>query len=362
MIIFITLDISSSVKHFDMVSPLFNHLLIPFLIAIFLAINMGGSGTAPAFSAAFGANILKKSVIPGLFGIFVFIGALLAGKATATTVGQDLFPADKLSLTLVSIILFSVAIALLGANLLGIPQSTSQATVLSVSGAAVYFHLLNTEKLFLQIIPTWFILPVVSFLICYFVGRFVYIPIRKTGIFTYRNITKHPILRYLVIIMSCYVAFAIGSNNVANASGPIASMTINELGIQDQEKNRILILILSTLIIAPSFGIGSSIFGQKIVKRTGKGIFLFGPIEAVIISFVTASLLLFASVWKGIPSSLVQLNTGAIIGIGVSRLGFKNIFKKTEVNRFFLIWVIAPLFAFLFSLLLTWLADRYSLL
>jgi len=162
--------------------------------------------------------------------------------------------------------------------------------------------------------------------------------------------------------MSCYVAFAIGSNNVANASGPIASMTINELGIQDQEKNRILILILSTLIIAPSFGIGSSIFGQKIVKRTGKGIFLFGPIEAVIISFVTASLLLFASVWKGIPSSLVQLNTGAIIGIGVSRLGFKNIFKKTEVNRFFLIWVIAPLFAFLFSLLLTWLADRYSLL
>ena len=345
-----------------MVSPLFNHLLIPYLIAIFLAINMGGSGTAPAFSAAFGANILKKSVIPGLFGIMVFMGALVAGKATATTVGKDLLPEEMLTFTIVSIILLSVSIALLIANLLGIPQSTSQATVLSVSGSAVYFHLLNSEKLFLEIIPTWFILPVISFLICFLVGKYIYIPIRRTGIFTFRNITKHPVLRLLIIIMSCYVAFAIGSNNVANASGPLASMTLNELNIKNEGKNMILILMLSTLIVAPSFGIGSSIFGHKIVRKTGKGIFMFGPIEAIVISFVTASLLLLASVLKGIPSSLVQVNTGAIIGIGVSRLGFKNIFRKTEVNRFFLIWIIAPIFAFLLSFFLTWLADIFALL
>ena len=63
-----------------MPSPLFNHLLIPFLVAIFLAINMGGSGTAPSFSAAYGANIIRKGLIPGLFGIMVFIGAIVAGK------------------------------------------------------------------------------------------------------------------------------------------------------------------------------------------------------------------------------------------------------------------------------------------
>ena len=39
-----------------MISPLFSHLLIPFLVAMFLAVNMGGSGTSPAFSAAYGAN------------------------------------------------------------------------------------------------------------------------------------------------------------------------------------------------------------------------------------------------------------------------------------------------------------------
>jgi len=126
-----------------MISPLFSHLLIPFLVAMFLAVNMGGSGTAPAFSAAYGANIIRKSLIPGLFGIMVFLGAIIAGKGTATTVGKGLLDPAMMSFTVVSIILFSVAIALLIANLFGIPQSTSQATVMAVTAPAIYFHAFN---------------------------------------------------------------------------------------------------------------------------------------------------------------------------------------------------------------------------
>lgn len=157
--------------------------------------------------------------------------------------------------------------------------------------------------------------------------------------------------------MALYVAFSIGANNVANAAGPIASMTINELGINQTDQNFILIMIISTLIVAPNFGIGSSFFGQKIMQNTGKEIILFGKIEAIIIAFVTASLLLMASIFKGVPTSLVQLNVGAIIGIGVAKLGAKNIFTKTEVNKFFIIWLIAPIIAFVIALLLTWIFD-----
>ena len=96
-----------------MISPLFSHLLIPFIIAMFLAITMGGSGTAPAFSAAYGANVIRKSLIPGLFGIMVFLGAIIAGKGTATTMGKGLLNPEMMSFTIVSIILFSVAISLL---------------------------------------------------------------------------------------------------------------------------------------------------------------------------------------------------------------------------------------------------------
>jgi phosphate/sulfate permease len=340
-----------------MISPLFNHLLIPFLVAIFLAINMGGSGTAPSFSAAYGANIIRKGLIPGLFGIMVFIGAIVAGRGTATTVGKDILSPDLMSFTLVSIILFSVAIALLIANLLGIPQSTSQATVLAVTAPAVYFHTLNTDKLFFEILPTWFVLPIISFFICLLIGKYIYKPIRKRTYF-FKYISKKPYIKALIILMSLYVAFAIGANNVANAAGPIASMTINELGLQDINDNFILIMILATLIVAPSFGIGSSLLAEN----TGKEIVLFGSIEAIVISFITASLLLMASAIKGIPTSLVQLNTAAILGIGVAKLGPKNIFRKTSVNKFFIVWIFAPIFAFALSLLLTYLADFYGLL
>ena len=112
--------------------------------------------------------------------------------------------------------------------------------------------------------------------------------------------------------MSLYVAFSIGTNNVANAVGPLANLSFNTLSIS--ESDYVYILILSTLIIAPCFGIGSSLFGYKVVKNTGKEIVLFGKIEAVIIAFISASLLLTASLIKGIPTSLVQLNVAAIIG------------------------------------------------
>jgi len=346
-----------------MISPLFSQLLIPYLIAMFLAITMGGSGTAPSFSAAYGANVIRKSIIPGLFGIMVFLGAIIAGRGTATTVGKELLAPELMSFTLVSIILFSVAISLLIANLAGIPQSTSQATVLSVTAVALYFNDLNTHKLLLEIIPTWFILPVIAFFLSLFTGRYIYRPMRKRGYTLPRaqNENLKPVWNGILVIMSLYVAFSIGANNVANAAGPIATMTANELGISISD-NFVLIMILATLIVAPCFGIGSSVFGHKIVKNTGKEIVLFGKFEAVIIAFVSATLLLFASIFKGIPSSLVQLNVASILGIGVAKLGTRNIFRKTEVKRFFLMWLIAPFIAFSLSLFLTFLADKYGFL
>jgi sulfate permease len=346
-----------------MISPIFSHLLIPYILAMILAMTMGGSGTAPAFSAAFGADVIRKSIIPGLFGIMVFLGAILAGKSTTTTMGQGLLNPQMMSFPVVSIILFSVAVSLLIANIAGIPQSTSQVTVLAVAAPALYYHELNSHKLFLEIIPTWFILPVISFIISLFFGKYIYKPMRRRGLTMPRaqNANLKPIWNSFLILMSMYVAFAIGSNNVANAAGPIASMTINELGVPVND-NFILIMILSTLIVAPCFGIGSSIFGHNILQNTGKEIVLFGRFEAVIIAFISASLLLLASLVKGVPTSLVQLNVAAILGIGVAKLGTKNIFRKTQVKKFFVMWIIAPIIAFSLSLLLTCLGDKLGYL
>ena len=164
------------------------------------------------------------------------------------------------------------------------------------------------------------------------------------------------LINALILLMSMYVAFSIGSNNVANAAGPIATMTGNELKVSG-EADLFLVMILAMLMVAPGFAIGSSVFGNKILQNTGKEIVLFGKFEAGIIAFVSASLLLFASLSKGIPTSLVQLNVAAIIGVGVAKLGVKNIFRKTEVRKFFLMWLFAPAIAFSLCLILLYITD-----
>lgn len=345
-----------------LIDPVYSQLILPLVIAVFLAINMGGSGTAPSFSAAYGANLIPKSLIPGLFGIMVLIGAVLAGKNVALTLGKGILPNESMTILLTSIILLSVALSLLFANLVGVPQSTSQSTVFALSGPALYFNQLETQKLLFEIIPTWFILPFVSFGLAYIAGKYIFSPRNKRTYAEFEALKNHPGLQAMVILSSLYVAFSIGANNVANASGPIASTIINELGLDNSDQNFSVIMVLSVLLIAPAFGIGSSLMGTKVVHSTGKEIVELGPLSATLISLITASLLLSVSLIRGIPASLVQLNTGAILAIGCAKHGCKEIFSKNSVQKFWVIWIIAPVLSFALSIAMTWIADKMGLL
>lgn len=341
---------------------MFNTLLIPFLTAMFLAINMGGSGTAPAFSSAYGANLIRKDLIPGMFGIFVFAGAILAGHKVTRTIGSGVLPGEMMSLTLTTIILISVSVSLFLANVLKVPQSTSQSTIFALIGPGVYFDKLQTDKLFFEMIPTWFVMPVLSFLITFFIAKVIYRPMQRAGWINYETLTAHPALKICVILACCYVAFSIGSNNVANASGPISSMISNELDIRVEGDRFMLIMVLATLMLAPCFGIGSSLFGPGVIETTGKEIIDFGPLGAILISTVTATLLLTASLWKGIPTSLVQMSSTSIIALGIGRVGHKTILTRKTVRKLFVVWIIAPFISLLFAYGLTWLADSLNFL
>jgi sulfate permease len=341
---------------------MFSLLLIPFIVAMFLSINMGGSGTSPSFSAAYGADLIRKDLIPGLFGISVFFGAVLAGKKVFITIGRGILPSDIMGLTLTTIILLSVSLSMLFANFLKVPQSTSQATVFSLIGPAIFFNRLSTHKLFIEIIPTWFVLPIVSLVVTYLIGKYIYSPLERRKLINFRELSNHLTLKFFVIFTSLYVSFAIGSNNVANAAGPIVSMMYNKLDVGLNSDQFLLLMIVSTLIIAPCFGIGSSVFGYRVVQTTGKNIIEFGPLGAALISFITGTLLLFASVTRGIPTSLVQLNTGAIIGLGISKMGWREILNQASVKKLFTVWIIAPLISLILSFIFTLIASNLNII
>ena len=329
---------------------------------MFLAINMGGSGTAPSFAAAYGANLIRRDLIPGLFGIFVFAGAIIAGKKVILTVGGDILPAEHVGLVLTVIVLASVALSLFFANLLRVPQSTSQSTIFALAGPAIYLDVLQTRRLFFEIIPTWFITPVLAFVIAYLVGWLI---IHRSGWLQSRSwqvLQQHRGLQWLVVGTSCYVAFSIGSNNMANAAAPVLAMSTNLFNIEVGSANFFLLMLILVFMLAPMFGLGSSLMGHRVLQTTGKDIVTFGPMGASLISVITASILLVSSLWRGIPTSLVQMNTAAIIALGMVKSGHMHIWQNAPLKRIFVIWIVAPLIAMTLSLIMVTIADRLGMM
>lgn len=315
--------------------------IIPILVAVFLAINMGGSGTAPSFSAAYGARIIKKESIPFLFGAFVLLGAVIAGDKVIKTVGGAVLPAEQMSIAVVTIVLLASALSIFLANLLKVPQSTSQSTIFALVGCAVPLNALESTKLVYEMIPTWLIMPLISFTLAYVLGFFLLKAKKRfnnnlpgTG-----KVNKH--WKYITIACSCYVAFSIGSNNVANSAGPLASMMVNDFGFDDG----MTIMLLCIMLVAPWFGIGSALMGRGVTKTIGHEIISIGVMGATFISIITASLLLLASTTRGIPTSLVQMNTFAVIALAMLKESPGKIITRLSIVKLFTVWIVAPLIA-----------------
>lgn len=334
--------------------------LVPIGIAFFLAFNMGASGTSPSFSAAYGANLIRKDFIPGLFGIFVIAGGLIAGHKVMETVGGAILPSDQMNLIMVSIVLLASALSLLFANILKVPQSTSQATVFALVGCALYSSSLQTRTLFVEIIPLWFMLPIIAFLVTLFLGL-IGRKIGKLCIATsFQDIAEHPWWRLITVVCSCYVAFSIGSNNVANAAAPIASMLRNDIGI-NEEVSVFMLSLICILLVAPWFGIGGSVLGGRVLSTTGREMLEIGPLGAALVSVVTATLLLLASTMRGIPSSLVQMNVLAIMALSFLQKGQRQGLNKSVIFKVLATWFAAPAIAFALAFSFTALANWVGL-
>lgn len=307
-------------------------------MVIFFAMNMGASGIAPSFASIYGAKFIKKRRALLYFGIFVILGAAILGRNVALTLGKGLLPKDVINFDVVLAILGSATIGLFIANILKIPQSTSQVTVGAIVGAGIYFGQLNLKTLFLKIVPMWFILPTVSYLFTLLIYSRIYPPAHDNLHIYQRLFAKEKKLRLSALILSCYVAFAIGTNNLGNAVGPLFGAGI--IGMN-----------LGLLLISPLFGIGAWVMGKGPLETAGREIVPLGLFSSTIVSFVTATLLIFASV-LGIPQSLVQLNLASIFAISCVKNGHKYTWDQRIIQKTFFVWAITPLISLGISYLL----------
>lgn len=307
------------------------------LLVILFALNMGGSNFAASFAAAHGGKIISKRRAQILFTIFVFLGAILVGQPVTQTLGTKIIPRGDISFEIVLIILISAIVSLFIANLLHVPQSTSLVTVGSILGVGLYFQNVYT-KTFLYLVPFWILLPVAGYALTYFLGKVVYPP-RESNFWIYEKLVNHKErLKVFIIAASCYNAFSVGANNVANAVGPIAGA-----GIVDKT--------VGLALIAPLFGLGGLVFHGSL-RATSHKIVPLGLLTATIICIVAGTLMIIASI-LGVPQSFVMIKVACVFAISGLKNGHKLTFNNPTTKKTYLTWIITPIIAIIVSYLLT---------
>lgn len=311
------------------------YIILAMLVGLF-ALNMGGANFAASFAAAHGGRILNKKKAQILFAIFVLLGAVCLGKPVAETLGSRIISQDFLGFKTVLIILTSATLSLFIANLLHVPQSTSLVTVGAILGLGLYFKNVYART-FLYLVPFWILLPVLGYILTYLLGKLVYPP-HKGNFWIYEKLLNHKErLKAFVIIASCYNAFSVGTNNVANAVGPLAGA-----GILKEA--------WGLLLVAPVFGLGGMVFHGSL-ETTGRKIVPLGLLTATIICLVSGTLMIIASIF-GVPQSFVMIKVASVFAVSGLKNGHKITFANPVTKKTYLTWAITPVIAILVSYLL----------
>lgn len=166
------------------------------------------------------------------------------------------------------------------------------------------------------------------------------------------------IFSILMVFTACAMAFAHGSNDVANAIGPLAAIVgvVHSGGqIMANIEVPIWILLLGGLGII----IGLSTYGYKIIATVGSTITQLTPSRGFTAQLACASTVILAS-GMGLPISTSHTLVGAILGVGFARgIGALNL---NVIRNIFLSWavtlpagaILAIVYYYLIKLIMHW--------
>lgn len=151
--------------------------------------------------------------------------------------------------------------------------------------------------------------------------------------FRFTNVEK--IFGVLMVFTACGMAFAHGSNDVANAVGPVAAIvSIVSTGMVAQESS-----LATWILLLGAVGIvlGLATYGWRVIRTVGKNITELTPSRGFAAELAAASTVVIAS-GTGIPISTTHTLVGAVLGVGIARgIGALNL---RVVRNIMLSWVI----------------------
>ena len=151
--------------------------------------------------------------------------------------------------------------------------------------------------------------------------------------FRFANVEK--IFGVLMVFTACGMAFAHGSNDVANAVGPVAAIvSIVKTGVVAQKSS-----LATWILLLGAVGIvlGLATYGWRVIRTVGKNITELTPSRGFAAELAAASTVVIAS-GTGLPISTTHTLVGAVLGVGIARgIGALNL---RVVRNIMLSWII----------------------
>jgi len=288
----------------------------------FMGWGVGSNDAANLFGPAVGSRALRFWTAASLASLFVVIGAVLMGSRGFGTYGAIGTQTLVSSFT----VMLAAGITVAVMTLLGLPISSTQATV----GAIIGGSLLNASGVNLQplvkIFLSWVLTPIGGMAAAYIPYKIITLyPHTLVGRFA----SHDRFIRWGIVLVTCYGAFSLGANNVANVTGVYVKSGL---------------LSPSTAAIFGSLAIALGIltFSRRVIRTVGSGLVPLDPFAALVVVLAEAiTLNVYALI--GVPVSASQAVVGAVIGIGLVK-GVKTIDGRALVRVLFG-WLGTPVIA-----------------
>jgi PiT family inorganic phosphate transporter len=157
---------------------------------------------------------------------------------------------------------------------------------------------------------------------------------KKDKNFHFTNVER--VFSVLMVITACAMAFAHGSNDVANAIGPVAAVVsiVNSGGeVASKAVLPIWVLALGGVGIVT----GLMMYGKKVIATVGNQITELTPSRGFAATLAAATTVVFAS-GTGLPISTTHTLVGAVLGVGLAR-GMAAL-NLTVIRNIFMSWVV----------------------
>lgn len=316
------------------------YILIIFLvISIIISFAIGANDETMA--PLYGSRILNMKQILILAAIFAIAGAILLGEGVAKSVGDKILLLDYETLSIsqdavVMTILISTAIVLILSSALGLPISSTHATIGGIIGLGLLLgggEGVNWSTI-LEMSIWWLASPIVGYTVTYGVVKLLNKRKLKhlKGFQAYeRSENKYS---YIILIIICITAFSRAGNDCSNAIGIV-------VGVGDD-------INITLLLIMTGFGLaaGLGVLGRIVIKNLGKMTEL-RPSTAFAVQVPTAAVMLIGTIQK-IPLSGSHLLVASLVGLSKA----SNSPMKKGLWKIIAIWLLTFPIAAILSIIL----------